>query len=84
MWSHDGAQSIKEKLLQELLEQEKKKGEHASGENCTEAASGKETSELSDPPATKKKRLCDLLQNRRTQLTSHQHSFQKECRQMRS
>ncbi|XP_046873195.1 E3 SUMO-protein ligase ZBED1-like [Hypomesus transpacificus] len=64
---------VKEKLLQELLDmnEEELKRECASGENCDKAAGVSEGSE-SEPPATKKKRLCDLLQIRRTQLTSHQ------------
>ncbi|KAL1270899.1 hypothetical protein QQF64_029915 [Cirrhinus molitorella] len=78
---------VKEKLLQELLDMngEEGKGESASVESCIKAAGRKEGSE-SEPPATKKKRLCDLLQNRRTQLISHQTQdwFQKECRLMQS
>jgi len=64
---------VKEKLLQELLDmnEEEGKGECASGENCVEAAGGNEGSE-SGPPASKKKRLCDLLQHRRNLLASHQ------------
>ncbi|XP_077061931.1 plexin domain-containing protein 1 isoform X3 [Siphateles boraxobius] len=64
---------VKEKLLQELLDmnEEEGKGECASGENCVEAAGGNEGSEFG-PPASKKKRLCDLLQHRRNLLASHQ------------
>ncbi len=64
---------VKEKLLQELLGMNREEGkeESASSESCVEAARGNEGSEF-EPPATKKKRLCDLLQNRRTQLTCHQ------------
>lgn len=64
---------VKEKLLQELqdMDGEEGKEECVGGESSVKAAVGNEGSE-SEPPASKKKRLCDLLQNRRTQLTSQQ------------
>jgi len=66
---------VKEKLLQELLDmnEEEGKGECASGEAAggNEAAGRNEGSE-SGPPASKKKRLCDLLQHRRNLFAHHQ------------
>lgn len=62
---------VKRELLQELLDMmEDRSGESASGEGCSKAAGGDDGSEA--PAAPKKKRLSDLLQNRRAQLTSHQ------------
>lgn len=62
---------VKRELLQELLDMmEDRSGESASGEGCSKAAGGDDGSEA--PAAPKKKRLSDLLQNRRAQLTSRQ------------
>ncbi|KAK5874640.1 hypothetical protein PBY51_019568 [Eleginops maclovinus] len=57
---------VKHQLVQELLDLKEPEGswEGASGESCSKTAGGNKD----EPPAaapTKKKRLSDLLQNRR-------------------
>uniref|UniRef100_A0A673BN97 HAT C-terminal dimerisation domain-containing protein n=1 Tax=Sphaeramia orbicularis TaxID=375764 RepID=A0A673BN97_9TELE len=66
----DASDDVKHQLVQELLDLKEPEGsgEGASGESCSTAAGGNED----EPPAAlrpKKKRLSDLLQNRRAHLT---------------
>lgn len=66
----------KHQLVEELLDLGPE-GEGTSGESCSTAAEGNEDEPTADAP-TKKKRLSDLLQNRRAHLTSQaQAAFPK-------
>lgn len=62
---------VKHQLVQELLDLKGPEGigEGASGESCIKAAGENEDEPTAAAP-TKKKRLSDLLQNRRAHLTS--------------
>ncbi|XP_032432377.1 zinc finger BED domain-containing protein 1-like [Xiphophorus hellerii] len=61
---------VKHQLVQELLDLKgpEVREEGASGEGSSQAAGGNKHESTADPP-TKKKRLSDLLQNRRAELT---------------
>ncbi|XP_057199559.1 E3 SUMO-protein ligase ZBED1-like [Triplophysa rosa] len=64
-----GKDETKDQLLKELLEMTEE--EHTVEEASTSRAVSEGHEESTTPPAPKKKRLCDLLQNRRAQASIH-------------
>ncbi|KAA0722079.1 hypothetical protein E1301_Tti009173 [Triplophysa tibetana] len=69
----DALDDVKHQLVQELLDLgPEESGEGTSGESCSKATGGNED-EPTAAALTKKKRLSDLLQNRRARNLSQAH-----------